>query len=370
MRIAVFFGGQSVEHEISIITACQVMSALSVNYTVFPIYISKNNKFYYKNTFNDLETFKNINKYLKSSNEVTILKKNKKNCIKTKAFKKNKFFDLAFPIVHGKGMEDGTLLSYLKLLKIPCVSDSAIFYSLAQNKTLTKRILNSLNIANAPFVSLKEYQDISSVEELKYPLIIKPNSLGSSIGIVKANNKQELIEGINEVFKYDRVALIEEFINDSKEYNISVVQKQDEILVSEIEEVVKNSDILSYKQKYEGGQKIKGMASSKRVFPADINSKIKEEIEETAKRIYLNMEAKGVIRIDFLYKDKLYVNEVNAIPGSYSYYLWKDKLDFVELLDLVIEDSKREYYKNNKLIKCIDKMTIFNKYQNSNSKLK
>ena len=370
MRILVLFGGESVEHEISVITANQIMNALGVNYTVLPLYISKENKLYYSEEFKNLDTFKNINKYLKKKNEVEICKKNKSFYLKFNGFKKNKYFDIAFPIVHGKGVEDGTLLAYLKFKKIPVIADSLSFYSLAQNKTLTKRVLNDLGINNARFCELCKGDNLNDIKYLNFPLIVKPNTLGSSIGIKKANNKEEMMEIIEECFKYDKKILIEEFLENSKEYNISVVEKDGKIITSSIEEVVKTNDLFDYKQKYEGGDKISGMASSKREFPASITKDLQKEIEETAAKIYKYFEAKGVIRIDFLYKDKLYVNEINSIPGSYSFYLWKDKLDFVELLDTVIESSKRDYFYDNKLIKVIDKMNIFDKYKNNTNKLK
>lgn len=369
MRILVLFGGESVEHEISVITANQVMNALSVGYTVIPAYISKENKIYCLEELKELETFKNIKNIVKKKYEVRIEKENKKCYLKRK-LKKKIYFDMAFPFVHGKGMEDGTLLAYLKFKKIPVISDSLSFYSLAQNKSLTKRVLSSLNINNSKFIEINNYDDLENIEQMSYPLIVKPNTLGSSIGIKKVNNKEELEEAIKVAFEYDKNVLIEEYLSDAKEYNISVVEKNGEILTSSIEEVISSKDILDYSQKYEGGEKVNGMVSSSRIFPAKLNNKIKKEMETIAKIIYKSFEAKGVIRIDFLYKDELYVNEVNAIPGSYSYYLWKDKMDFLELLDTVIESGKRDYFYENKLLKSIDKMNIFNKVNLKASKIK
>lgn len=364
MRILVLFGGESVEHEISVITANQVMNALRVNYTVIPVYISKENKLYYKKDLLDLKTYKNIGKITRKRNEVKICKKKKKYFIKLKCYKKI-YFDMAFPVVHGKGVEDGTLLSYLKFKKIPVISDSLPFYALAQNKSLTKRVLNDLGIRNSKFIEVRKGEIIKDV---KFPVIVKPNNLGSSIGINKANNKSELNNAINEAFEFDNKVVVEEFLKDCKEYNISVVERKGEIITSNIEEVIKDSDVLNYSQKYENGNKIKGMASSKRVFPALIDKELKVEMEEIAQKIYKHFEAKGVIRIDFLYNGVLYVNEINSIPGSYSYYLWKGKLDFVELLDSVIDSSKRDIFKENKLIKCIDKLNIFDNYANNGNK--
>ena len=370
MRILVLFGGESVEHEISVITANQVMNALSVKYTVLPVYISKENKLYYSENFKKLDSFKNINKYLKKKNEITICKKKKMFYLKRNLFKKKRYFDIAFPVVHGKGVEDGTLLAYLKFKKIPVIADSLCFYSLAQNKTLTKRVLNDLDIANTKFYTINKNDSLKNIQKLNFPLIVKPNNLGSSIGVKKVDNLEELIDATKECFKYDKNILIEEFLENSKEYNISVVEKNGNIITSSIEEIIKTEELFDYKQKYEGGDKLSGMVSSKREFPANISENLKKEIEGIAVKIYKSFEAKGVIRIDFLYKDKLYVNEVNAIPGSYAFYLWKEKFDFVELLDVVIESSKRDCFYENKLIKVISKMDIFERYKNNVNKLK
>lgn len=367
MNILVLFGGESVEHEISIITASQVMNALSVNYTVIPLYISKENKFYYSRDFLNLETFKNINKYLNKKYEVKIIKKDKCNYLKLNGLRKSVYFDMAFPVVHGKGMEDGTLLSYLQFKKIPTIANSLSFYALAQNKALTKRVLNDLKIKNTYFIELANKEEIKLLKGMKFPVIVKPNTLGSSIGIKKVNNEDELQRAVDEAFSYDSKVIVEQFLNSSKEYNISVTNKGGKIITSHIEEVVKVDDILDYKQKYEGKEVSKGIANTKRIFPAKIEKDVKKKMEEIAKNIYKRFEAKGVIRIDFLFwENELYVNEINSIPGSYAFYLWKGKMDFVELLDCVIDNSKRELFIENKLIKYIDKMNIFEQYKGSN----
>jgi len=301
---------------------------------------------------------------------VKLCKKNKRCYLKCKGLRKDKYFDIAFPLVHGKGMEDSTLLSYLKFKKIPVVADSLSFYALAQNKALTKRVLNDLKINNVEFRELDKKEELNKLKDFNFPLIVKPNTLGSSIGVKKVSNQEELNKAVYEAFEYDKKVIIEKFLDDSREYNISVVEKNNEILVSNIEEVIKGNDILDYKKKYEGGEKVNGMVSTSRIFPAKIKKELKKEIEDVAKKIYKHFEAKGVIRIDFLYKDKLYVNEINAIPGSYSYYLWKGKMDFVELLDTVIDSSKRDVFIDNKMIKCVEKMDIFDKYKENKGKLK
>ena len=369
MRILVLFGGESVEHEISIITANQVINALKLKYTVIPVYISKKNKLYYTKNLDELESFKNIKEIIKNKNEVEICNRNKKFYLKLKGVKRNKCFDMAFPIVHGKGMEDSTLLSYLKFKKIPVIGDSLSLYAVAQNKALTKRVLNDLKIPNVDFIELSKHEDVSELD-VNYPVIVKPNTLGSSIGVKRVLNKEELPKATEEAFKFDKKIIIEKYIENNREYNISVTEKNNEIIVSDIEEIIKGEEVLDYKQKYENCEKVQGMVSAKRVFPALIDEKLKKQIEDAAKKIYKYFEAKGVIRIDFLYSDKLYVNEINSIPGSYSFYLWKNKFDFLELLDMVINNSKRDIFIDYKLVKSVDKMYIFDKCKNIGHKLK
>jgi D-alanine-D-alanine ligase len=165
----------------------------------------RNERVYYHKNLMNLEVYENIEKIVSKRNEAKIIKKNKRCYLKIKGEKKI-CFDFAFPIVHGKGMEDGTLLAYLKFNKVPVISDSLSFYSLAQNKSLTKRVLNDLNIKNAKFIELYK---VEKVGNFSFPLIVKPNNLGSSIGVKKVNNKNELEEALKEAFKYDKKVIVD-----------------------------------------------------------------------------------------------------------------------------------------------------------------
>jgi D-alanine-D-alanine ligase len=356
MKIVVVFGGKSVEHEISIISAFQVIEALKTKYEVIPVYISKNNEFYYDKKMNDISYFKTNKNKTKKRNKINF--KKKKEYFYFTSNKRKIYFDLIFPIVHGKGSEDGSVLNYFRFNDFPIVGNTYSFYSLVQNKALTKRVLDGLNIDNVDY-KLIQRGDNYSLIDFSFPCIVKPNNLGSSLGISVAYNFEELESAINYVFKVDSAVLVEKYLDKSKEYNIAVINNNGVIETSEIEQVEKG-DIFTYKDKYLSKNKKKGMASRDSFrYKAKIDNTLKEEIEKISKIIYEVSEASGVIRIDFLYKDKLYVNEINAIPGSYAYYLWQDKYDFLELLDIVIAEARRNnffFYKSNELI---DKNIIF-----------
>ena len=354
MNIVVVFGGKSVEHEISIISACQVMEAMKIKYNVIPVYISKKNKFYYDKRMDDISYFKSAKNKTKKRNEIKFKNKNGKYYV---IGKKKMRFDLVFPIVHGKGSEDGTILNYFRFKGIPVVGNSASFYSIAQDKALTKRVLDGMSISNVKYKLIKRWDDYSR-GDFTFPCIVKPNNLGSSLGISVARNYIELEKAIAYCFKVDSEVLVEDYLQDCKEYNISVLNDNGEIKTSDIDEVIKG-EIFTYKEKYLDGNKKNGLASKTHTRRNTVGKVIQKQIETIAKDVYKTFNASGVIRIDFLYKDKLYLNEINSIPGSYAYYLWENKYDFLELIDISIKEARRNNYFMNKDNELIVKNVIF-----------
>ena len=358
MNIVVVFGGKSVEHEISIISAFQVIEALEIKYKVIPIYISKDNEFYYDKKMKDVSYFKiDKNKCLKK-NKVEFVNKKGKGYILHKHKKIS--FDMIFPIVHGKGSEDGSLLDYFRFKGFPIVGNNSLFYSLCQDKGMTKKVLDGLEIANVEYRLIKRGDDYTK-KDFIFPCIVKPNNLGSSFGISVVNNFIQLEKAVVSCFRIDSEVLVEKYLSDCKEYNISVLNNQGVIEVSKIEEV-KKGEIFSYEDKYLTGNKKCGWAGQLpfKSINDNIDDDVKKEIEESAKKIYKNFNASGVIRIDYLYKDKLYVNEINAIPGSYAYYLWEDKYDFLELLEIAIKEACRNHFLISRPNELISKNIIFN----------
>jgi len=301
LNIVVVFGGKSVEHEISIISAMQVIETLKIKHNVIPVYISKNNEFYYDKNMDNIEYFKSNKKKLKNKRKVKFVNKKDEYYIKAK---KKLYFDMIFPIVHGKGSEDSSVLNYFKFKGFPVVGNNISFYAIAQNKALTKRVLDGLKIDNVEYRVITRGEEYSS-QEFKFPVIVKPNNLGSSLGISIANNFIELEKALAVVFRIDSEAIVEKYLDNSKEYNIAVLNNSGKIEVSSIEEV-KKGEIFTFEEKYLAGNKKKGLASKCREVKREkIDKEIKRQIEETSKMIYKHFGASGVIRIDYLYKDNV-----------------------------------------------------------------
>jgi len=358
VKIGVFFGGRSVEHEVSVITAIQAIENINKEkYEVIPIYIAKNNVMYCGDLIGDIANYKDIDSLLQKSIKVTLAQRDNKvvllKCDK-KLFQNDiyDYIDVAFPIVHGTNVEDGTLQGYLKMFNLPYVGSDVISSSVGMDKYVCKCVLkdNSIPILDCKCVSSKEYNDnsesvIKDIEKkFSYPIIVKPINLGSSVGISIAKNHEELIESIENAFLYSRKILFERAIKNLKEVNCSVVGDYEDTKVSECEEPVKTDEILSYKDKYVSGGKKSGAAKSMNAsvlkLPADIKKSVKEKIQDLAIKTFKALGCSGVIRIDFMIDkdtDEIFVNEVNTIPGSLSFHLWKATgLSYTDLLDELI----------------------------------
>lgn len=356
LNVGVIIGGQSVEHEISLISGLQTILNLDNNkYKVYPIYLTKNNEFIY---------IKNITPtYFKDGHHLNkkpncYLKRIKNNTYLIHNLRKHKI-DCLIPVVHGKGTEDGTIQSLSSLYLIPSTSSSILSSSIAQNKIVTKKLLKTSNIRMLPFIEIEKEYDIKKLnkitETLNFPLIIKPTTLGSSIGIKTASNKEELIEAIKTAKLYDKTVIVEEKLTNFTEYNIACFSYKDTLNLSQIEEVSSSNDFLTFDDKYLNGG-LKETTKENRIIPANISQELQKEIHSYTKKIYKDLHATGIIRIDFLYdKDtnKLYFNEINTIPGSLAFYLYKE-YTFTKLLDLQIKDAIYRFELNKNLITSFD----------------
>ena len=368
VKVGVFFGGKSVEHEVSIITAIQAIENMDKEkYDVVPIYITKDNKMYVGDLIGDISNYKDIDNLLKNSTQIMLAQKDDKVALlrcEKKMFQSNEYdyIDIAFPIVHGTNVEDGTLQGFLKMLNLPYTGCDVLSSSVGMDKYVCKCVLKDNNIPtlSCKCVSSRDYNENSDKimkdieKEFKYPVIVKPINLGSSVGIKIAKDKKELKDAIENAFEYSRKILVERAIKNLKEINCSVVGDYEFAKASECEEPVKTDEILSYKDKYiSGGKKggaQKSMNASVLKLPAEIDKKTKEKIQELALKTFDVLGCSGVIRIDFMIdKDtnEIYVNEVNTIPGSLSFHLWKatdlpyNKL-LDELIDLALKRNREE----------------------------
>lgn len=364
IKLAVMFGGKSVEHEISVISAIQAISAVNTDkYDVIPIYITKNNEMYVGENIGNIDAYKNINKLISESTRVNLINDGNKTLIVKyphKAFSKDvvDYIDVAFPIVHGTNVEDGTLQGYLTMLNLPYVGCDVTSSAVGMDKYVMKTVLkdNDIPVLDCILATSFEYDENPEaiIEKIKnrfeFPLIVKPVNLGSSIGISKARDLDSLEDALANAFSFSEKVLVEPAIENLREINCSVLGDRSSAKASVCEEPLNATDILSYEDKYIGNASksgSKGMASTSRKIPADIPQEIEDEIKTMAVKAFKVLGCNGVSRIDFMIDantNKVWLNEINTIPGSLSFYLWEPTgLKYPELIDEMISLAlKRE----------------------------
>lgn len=354
IRLGVLFGGRSVEHEVSIITAIQAINKIdAVKYEVVPIYIAKDGKWYTGKMLLDIEIYNDLDLMKRYAKEVVLYNKNGRFILQNKKGFKNVIseIDMAFPIMHGTNGEDGTLQGYLETIGIPYAESNVYASVVGQDKIFMKQIFkeSGVNVVKYKWFFDTDFQNepdkiLKDLEKLGYPMIVKPATLGSSVGISVAHTSLELREAILDAIEYDSKILVEEMVQNLKEVNISVLGNYEHQELSVIEEVGSGNEMLTYEDKYIGGKKgkmpSKGMASAKRIIPANIDEELASDVRDMATKAFRVLNSNGVVRIDFLIdtkEKKVYVNEINSIPGSLSFYLWeKTNKDYPSLLDDVL----------------------------------
>ncbi|MDY6352428.1 MAG: D-alanine--D-alanine ligase family protein [Lachnospiraceae bacterium] len=355
-RVAVMYGGRSVEHEVSVISGIQaLMNIDKEKYETIPVYITKHNEFYVGDDIGKIEAYKDIDSLIARSQKVVWVNEGDK--VVLSPYPKKRFggmkdieVDVAFPVVHGTNEEDGTLMGFLKTLGIPFVGCDVTASAVGMDKYISKCVLKDVDIPVLDCVCFHEddYADMEKLldtaeKKVGYPAIVKPVNSGSSVGISMARNREELTRSVDDAFTYASIILVEHGIEKLKEINCSVLGDDSGAKASVLEEPFHTKDILSYKDKYESGGKggSKGMASVQRKIPADLPADMTEKIKEYAVRAFKAFGCNGVARIDFMIDEennKLYFNEINTIPGSLSFYLWEPAgLKYSELLDQLIQ---------------------------------
>ena len=377
INLAVLFGGKSVEHEVSVISAVQAMASIDKEkYNIVPVYMTKGNEFYTGEKLLDINSFKNIPALLKECTECIFVRTEGKVQLirhKMKKFGSNVIsdIDVAFPIVHGTNVEDGALQGYLHTLDLPYVGCDVLASAIGMDKFTMKILLKDagfpvLDCVRFSAFELDKIDEIMDKAESKfsYPVIVKPINLGSSVGISKADDRDELRKSIEEAFEFSDRILIEPCVVQLKEINCSVAGDTESAEASVCEEPIqaKGDEILSYKTKYVGGGKSgggsKGMATLKRKIPAEITPEQDEFIRKTAVDAFRYLGCNGVCRIDFMIDmatDKVYINEINTIPGSLAFYLWEPKgVKYTQLLERLIQLALKRYREREKIIYSFD----------------
>ncbi|MFH1565272.1 MAG: D-alanine--D-alanine ligase family protein [bacterium] len=370
LNIAVIFGGKSVEHDVSIVSAQVVIEDLKKNgkYDITPIYITKKGEWVSGEELNKIEPFKdlklishkakNIDLKLDSTGNKAVVQYNKESFFK----KQIKKIDVVFPVMHGTYGEDGAISGFCEMLQVPYVGCGILAGALCMNKIATKQIFAVNNIPSVKnlWFTTDEWEVNSEniyaqiEKELKYPIFVKPANLGSSIGISKAIDAKTLKFAFEVAAHYDSKIIVEEGIANLMEVNCAILGNEDP-LPSMLEEPISAQDFLNFEEKYiSKGGSMSGKSESKLKIPAPLDKEKTKEIQDLAIKVFKVLNCSGIARVDFLIdKDddyKIYVNEVNPMPGTLHQHLWKasgiEPEDLVEkLIVLAIERfSKKQQY--------------------------
>lgn len=335
--ILVMFGGVSAEHEVSIISGLQVIEALDYDlFEPYVIYIARNGLLFY------LPRLTHRSQFLKIKKEACVLGSDINGAyLKTDSvLSKKRYVKAAYLAFHGGSGEDGSIQGMLQCLGLAMSSASHEGSAIAMNKVLAKQVLKDAKLAviegvqvfKTNFLANSDQVMLSIHSALSFPMIVKPAHLGSSIGIQVARDDDALFTHLSAALQMDTEVLVETFMEGFVEYNVSVREVDGHVVLSEIERPRATDEILSFADKYqrEGGKKqqrnIGGMANLARELPAKISPALAERIKETAQQVYSACRLGGVVRIDLMHvpaTDVLYVNEINPIPGSMSFYLWE-----------------------------------------------
>lgn len=344
MNCVVLFGGPSCEHEVSIISGCQLLQLLKDD-SFIPVYFSKKRKFYSGERAGELHLYRQLDQVESILDEVSFVKEKDGVYLKFKSlFMKKIKVDVVFPVLHGHIGEDGGIQGYLDTLDLPYCESSCESCAVVQNKSMMKKILAYHQIEQLPWcdvfideVLLEPGKVIERIEKIEFPWIIKPAHGGSSIGILFVDRKEDLLAKLMEALSFESHLIVEHRLCDFKEVNIACLGYRDDVMVSLSEEVNPQGGLLSYEDKY-GQSGNKGMEGLQRKCPADLTDEMRERLRLKAREAFKACECSGVVRIDFMIaENKLYLNEINAIPGSLAMYLFKGLMSRKELVERCIE---------------------------------
>lgn len=383
MNIAVFFGSRSCEHDVSIISAMQLIEAAkAAGFFVTPVYISREGLWYTGEALESIETFREFNPMGKGIQRVTLdVSANAGDLWAWPPQRPGLFakvptpiahIDCAIPVLHGLHGEDGTLQGLLEMANIPYASSGVLGSSVGMDKIAMKLLLRGAGFPVLDFVWLTRDQlagereaVIARIEkEIRYPAFVKPAALGSSIGVSRADNREQLERALDVAASYDRRILVEVGIRHPVEINCAALGYGEEVRTSVCEMPVSANDsgFLNFFEKYlrtsgaKGGES-RGMKSLSRVMPAPIGDELTARIQGMTRDIFRLLDCRGTVRIDFILdqNDVLFVNEPNTIPGSLAFYLWKAcGLSFPELVETMVQDALRAHADKNKSVFAYD----------------
>ena len=368
-NVALIFGGCTPEHEVSIVTAHQVCLALQENHQVVPIYVTKNGEWLTGDALRDLSTFtdgtlphaSDFDKVAVEFHPEPKFVINAKHWLGEKVRKRTILpTDIVFPAIHGMHGEDGTLQGLLELMNLPYVGAGVVGSAVGMDKIMMKAVLNENELPILPYLWWTQHawetqrdEIIEDVETtLTYPLFVKPAMGGSSIGVSHVKNQTELVSAVEVAGHYSRRILVEKAVEDPVEINCAVMGTE-EPTASVCEQPITQANFLSFDDKYiHQEEESSGMAGADRKIPAPISEELSLHIQELATRTFQVLDCAGVARIDFLVDadQNVYVNEINTIPGSYSYYLWVHQgIEFPQLVSELIDLAVTVHAEKNSL---------------------
>lgn len=357
-NIGVFFGGRSTEHEISVISASQAMHAVNRDrFDVTPIYITKDGRWFTGDALLDVAQYRDTKALLEKCQEVFMrpvygdynLYREKKSIFGKPSLDVVTRLDVIIPVLHGSNGEDGIFEGVLETIGIPFAGCNTLSSANGMDKITMKQILQANDIPVVDYVWFTDKQWFAQRDELiakiedkiGYPVIVKPANLGSSVGIGRAATREELIECVSTAEKYSTRIIVEDMVEQLQEINCSVLGDCDEHIQSVLEEPIKTGDFLSYEDKYMGGSKgTKGMQASQKRIPAELPEAETERIKFLAGETFRVLSCHGVSRVDVIVDRAtrdIYVNEINTIPGSLSFYLWEASgITFDKLMERLV----------------------------------
>lgn len=383
MNLAVFFGSRSCEHDVSIISAMQLMEAAkAAGYGVTPVYISREGLWYTGEALEQIETFRDFNPMAKGITRVTLdVSANAGDLWAWPPQRAGLFakvpvpvahIDCAVPVLHGLHGEDGTLQGLFEMANIPYASSGVLGSSVGMDKIAMKQLLRGAGYPVLDFVWFTRAQLEAEREgildrierELKYPVFVKPASLGSSIGVTRAADREALERAVDLAASYDHRILAEVGVSRPVEINCAAVGYGEDVRASVLEMPVSASDdsFLDFFEKYLRGASAKGgrsrgMKSLSRVVPAPVGEELTERITRMTREIFKLLDCRGTVRVDFILdqNDVLYVNEPNTIPGSLAFYLWeKCGLSFPDLVEKMVESALLAHADKNRNVFAYD----------------
>lgn len=365
-NIIVAFGGVSPEHEVSVLTAMQAIAALKeTTYRIIPLYVTKSGRWLTGDYLLELEHYKNLNRLEEKGIPCTFTFDEAGKPVLFETQKKGLFSRpeqhpvyAVLPAFHGSEGENGAFQGVCEMFSIPYAGSGVLASGVGMDKVRAKDLCRAHDIPVVDGVSFseKEWEEnqqrlIGHIEALHYPVIVKPVTLGSSIGVARADGRDDMIDAVETAFRYDDNLVVEKAVNPLMEINCSVLGSPEEARASVCERPLGKAETLSFEDKYqseEGGSK--GMASADRIIPADISDELRDRIQELALSAFRVFRASGVARLDFLVNadtQEVWFNEINTIPGSFSFYLWQEsgidmKALLLELIDIALRRHRQK----------------------------